>query len=391
MHIGIITGEYPPMQGGVGDYSRELARALVAGRHAVSVLTSRPHRADPASAIDVPDGVHVTATIDNWNHAVWGAVQAWVNERQPEVINVQYEAAAFKMAALVHSLPILLRKYPIVTTYHDLLVPYLFPKAGPLRYQALMTLAKTSEAVIVTNRQDEVQLEREAGIKALHNIPIGSNIADQPPPDYQRTAWRTALNLPADALLGGYFGFLNISKGVDTLLHAAAEAIRGGLPLYLLMIGGNTGSSDVSNSDHARTLDTLIADLNLDAALRWTGYVDNPLVSANLRAVDMLLLPYRDGVSYRRGSFMAGLAHGCPIITTHPSTDLPELRHAHNVWLVPPADAPALARAVGTLAADGGLRARLGDGARQLATTFTWDRIATQAVSVFEQAIRGKR
>lgn len=389
MHIGIITGEYPPMQGGVGDYSRELARALVAGGHAVSVLTSRAHTASAAS--DPPDGVQVTATIDNWNHAVWGAVQAWVNERQPDVINVQYEAAAFKMAALVHSLPILLRKYPVVTTYHDLLVPYLFPKAGPLRHQALMTLAKTSEAVIVTNRQDEMQLGRESGIKALHNIPIGSNIADQPPVDYQRTSWREALHLPPDALLVGYFGFLNVSKGVDTLLHAAAEAIRAGLPLYLLMIGGNVGSSDVSNSEHARDIEALIADLNLSAAMRWTGYVDNPLVSANLRAIDVLLLPYRDGVSYRRGSFMAGLAHGCPIITTRPSIALPELRHANNVWLVPPADAPALATAVRTLAADRDLRVRLGSGARQLAAIFTWDRIAAQALTVFEQAIRGKR
>jgi hypothetical protein len=30
MKIGLITGEYPPMQGGVGAFTQELARAMAA-------------------------------------------------------------------------------------------------------------------------------------------------------------------------------------------------------------------------------------------------------------------------------------------------------------------------------------------------------------------------
>ena len=39
MHILLISGEYPPMQGGVGDYTQEMAREFVAQGHQVSVLT----------------------------------------------------------------------------------------------------------------------------------------------------------------------------------------------------------------------------------------------------------------------------------------------------------------------------------------------------------------
>ena len=40
LRILFVTGEYPPMQGGVADYTQALGRALVALGHQVGVLTS---------------------------------------------------------------------------------------------------------------------------------------------------------------------------------------------------------------------------------------------------------------------------------------------------------------------------------------------------------------
>jgi glycogen synthase len=39
MRIGLITGEYSPDQGGVGDFTRELGKALAALSHDVHVIT----------------------------------------------------------------------------------------------------------------------------------------------------------------------------------------------------------------------------------------------------------------------------------------------------------------------------------------------------------------
>ena len=385
MRISLITGEYPPMQGGVGDFSRELATALADQGHVVSVLTSRPDLA--ASPVQHDERITVTATVRSWNAATLDGLQQWIRNQHPDVINIQYEAAAFKMSQMIHLLPRLLRRYPVVTTYHDLLVPYLFPKAGNLRQQAMRYVAQTSQAVIVTNRQDALQLGAAPDIPPLHTIPIGSNIPDQPPPDYDRDAWRAKLGIPTNAILAGYFGFLNISKGVDILLEGVVGAIQQGLDLHLLMIGGSVGSSDANNAQHAREVEELIHTLNLDSRIHRTGFVDNPLVSANLRACDMLLLPYRDGVSYRRGSFMAGLTHGCAIITTQPTVELPELHDGDQVRLIP-TDATALTTAICELAANPASRARLGTNARELSALFSWDRIASQTVNVYEQARR---
>ena len=80
---------------------------------------------------------------------------------------------------------------------------------------------------------------------------------------------------------------------------------------------------------------------------------------------------------------MAVLAHGRPLITTHPAHPAPEFKHGENVWLVAPDDAAALTEAVKELAAAPQLRTTLAYNAHTLADSFTWDKIATQTISFF--------
>ena len=86
---------------------------------------------------------------------------------------------------------------------------------------------------------------------------------------------------------------------------------------------------------------------------------------------------------------MAALAHGRPVVSTFPQVPLPELGNGENILLVPPGDPGALAAAVARLAADPGLRQRLGDGARELSSLFTWDRIAARTADLFERVRKG--
>lgn len=383
MRIGFITGEYPPMEGGVGAFTHELARALLALGHEVHVLTDR--RADGSNAAD---GIQVAAEVRDWNWAALLQAGRWARQHRLEVINLQYEAAAFgKVAPLVHFLPARLSNFPMLITFHDLLVPYLFPKAGALRYRALLSLARSARGVIVTNVQDEQQLAKERGIPPLRRIPIGSNIAPAPPPDFERAALRAALSIPEDGVLIGYFGFLNASKGAACLLRGVASALQSGVNAYLVLIGGRVGASDPSNVHYAESVDDLIKRLGLAERVRRTGFIESAAVSAHLLACDMLALPYVDGVSFRRGSFMAGLAHGCPIITSTPALPLPELHHGENVYLVPPEQPEALGEAIRTLAESPQLRARLSSCAQQLSEQFAWRRIAQRTADFFLEVL----
>jgi glycosyltransferase involved in cell wall biosynthesis len=101
-------------------------------------------------------------------------------------------------------------------------------------------------------------------------------------------------------------------------------------------------------------------------------------------AADMLVMPYRDGVSFRRTTFIAALCHARPVVTTHPAVPLAELRHGENVFLVAPNDVEALAAAVIRLADEAGLRAHLSAGAERLARQFDWSTISRRTLELYQ-------
>ena len=113
-------------------------------------------------------------------------------------------------------------------------------------------------------------------------------------------------------------------------------------------------------------------------------------------------LPYADGASFRRGSLLAVLEHGLPVITTMPETgreasrgsngqrEWPELVDGENAVLVLPGDVDGLASAVEKVASDADLRARLAEGAAKVAQFFSWARIAGSHADLYTRLMRSR-
>ncbi len=370
------------MEGGVADFTAILARHMAAQGAQVAVLTStegapRNHR-----------WATLFPWVRTWNAwTLWQALRAIERDFQPEIINIQYQTAAFGMRPSINFLP-RLTQVPCIVTFHDLKVPYLFPKAGRLRQWVNYELARSCRAVIVTNAEDWAALEGWPGIRQKALIPIGSNVSPEYPEGYNRALWRTRYSLGEEALVLGYFGFLNASKGGEDLIAALAALVRAGYDAYLLMIGGAVGASDTTNIAYLSRVREAIIAYNLSSRVIWTGYLSNQGVSAAFGIVDICVLPYRDGVSFRRGSLMAALAHGLPIVSTQPRIPMSELVHGENIFLVPPGEPNRLAEAIMRLADDPALRARLRDGARALSRRFRWEEIAKRTLQLYDETLR---
>jgi glycosyltransferase involved in cell wall biosynthesis len=276
----------------------------------------------------------------------------------------------------------------VAVTFHDLRTPYIFPKAGPLRWRANLELAARSDAVIVTNAEDLARLQKAPALAGkLHEAPIGANIEPDPPEGFQRDAQRGRWGVGPDDLLLCYFGFLNESKGGEELMLALAEVVAGGAPAHLLMIGGQVGASDPTNQRYLQHVQALVDEHGLSERVRWTGFTTAAEVSANFFASDVAVLPYRDGASFRRGSLMAAIAHAMPVISTEPAVKIPELRHGENIWLARVRSPEALAAAAASLWRDPTLRRTLSQGARQLAGQFTWNSIADRHIEIYGELV----
>ena len=387
MHVCLITGEYPPMQGGVGDYTHELAHAMARQGADVVVLTSRQAGVRRDAEDVLPGSLTVWPVVDHWDWRCWRAVRHVAREFHPDVLHIQYQSAAYGLHPAINLLPWYVRfrgaSPKTAVTFHDLRVPYVFPKAGPLRWWSVVELARRSDATIVTNVEDHVVLNSYRFGERVQIIPIGSNVHVASPADHTRTITRERWGYGMDDIVLCYFGFLNESKGGESLIQALSVLAEGRSNVYLLMIGGKIGSSDPQNRAYLERVETMIADLSLLDRVQWTGFTSQAEVSANFMASDICVLPYLDGVSFRRGSFMAALAHGLPIVTTQPGLPLGDLVNGENVMLVSRDDVAELAAAIAQLIDTPDLRKQLADAARQLSLSFDWEQIARRTLEAY--------
>jgi glycosyltransferase involved in cell wall biosynthesis len=147
-------------------------------------------------------------------------------------------------------------------------------------------------------------------------------------------------------------------KGLDTLLAALA----------LLPLGSSWSYTHVGGGELRGDLERQAEALGLDGRARWVGSMDQDEVIALLGRADIFCLPARIAPDGDRDGLpnvlLEAMSMELAVVTT-PVSAIPEaVSDGLTALLVPPDDAPALARALGDLIVDPERRRRLGLAAR---------------------------
>lgn len=392
MRIGLLTGEYPPMEGGVGAFTQALAKAMAPHGHELYVISHRHSRPPDlqlkANELNDPIDLGYAKLLARgikWGRKDMRIVVDMIERYQLDLLNIQYQPSAFNMRSpAINMLPWRLKGLAkSVVTFHDLRTPYLFPKAGGLREKSVDFMARHADSVIVTNLADYQKL-RAKRIASLNTVRIGSNVQAGDISAELINTTRAALGISKDDVLLAYFGFLNESKGADTLIDALAKLPKNH---HLVFIGGQTGASDPSNNkSFLDSIKAQVVESNVKSQVHWTGFIDDLQVSAYLKSAELVVLPYHDGVSLRRGTLMAALAHGTAIITTPPLIPDDGLDDTHFAFAVA-GDAVDLAETIEELLADPERCEMLRKNALVMAKRFTWDKIAEETLDIYAKAL----
>lgn len=369
-----ITGEYPPRIGGVGDHVVRLAAALAAGGAACHVATESRSANDLTARVHaVGSGLPLQAVIDTLRV---------VRRVRPDVVHLHYQAGAFarpgEMMGLARLLPSLARSSRLAVTFHDLHRPYLFPKAGRIREAMVRSLGRGATTAIYVDEVDRRRAVAQGyGEATSHWIPAGPTI--EPPPDGgDRGAARAALDLESAAFIVGFFGFRQPSKGVEVLAQAMRRTELAGPDMRLVLIGA------AGPPTNARRAETPVPPGTFDRVrLVDTGEQPPEVISRWLVACDAIALPFLDGLSARRGSFMNAVAHGVPVVTTVPPVEGTVDVGVDEVAFVAPGDAAGLAGALAEIRNDPLRRRRLAQGSRAIAARHTWAEIARRTLVAY--------
>jgi glycosyltransferase involved in cell wall biosynthesis len=196
---------------------------------------------------------------------------------------------------------------------------------------------------LIGNTQDIVDYIVRAGWprERVHYLP--NFVAAEPAAPLPRAQLET----PEDVPLALAMGRLHANKAFDVLLTAMTQVPR----LHLWLAG--------EGEERAR-LERQVAALDLGSRVRFLGWRDD--VAALLAAADFLVCPSRR--EPLGNVVIEAWAAGLPVIAATSEGPRALIADGDTGLLAPVEDAEALAAAMRRLAADGGLRARLGAAGR---------------------------
>ncbi len=386
MRVLLVSGTFPDQMCGVGDYTANLAAALarIEDVERVDVLTSR----GPGPAAAIP-GVEVHRVMDGWRIDEADRLTAAVDRIDPEIVHVMYPSrfGAQDRGALANAVPLLVRgaglrrkSRSVVTTLHEF-----SDRSRAFRARAWLNLI-TSQALIFTSEFDERAALRwpQVESRVRRVVPIAPNIVPREPPSDGR-AVRRRRGLGADSFLVVHFGLLAEDRGLASLAQASRWLAKDGIEVVVI------GEPPPRASRGKRSTGLVeLGAAEQEGAIRRLPHLPAAELSALLSAADAAVFPFAGGATARRGSLLAALAHGLPVVTTHgPRLPVDWSSDAAPALLVAPGDAAALAAAVLKLRDDGRLREQLATAGRKVSRGRSWDEIASRTAELYLEVAPG--
>jgi glycosyltransferase involved in cell wall biosynthesis len=355
----LLTGEYPPSNGGVGHYTLQIALGLAGAGDKVHVWTPGNGAVEA-----IAPHLHLHLLPDRFTSRSLVKMSRELREQSGEArLIVQYVPQAFGYHGMNLGLcRWLSRRNDLdAVMFHEVAYPMTIRQpmhrsviAVINRFMAL-SLGRAARRIFVAIPA-WAELLRSIGLrnKPITWLPVPSNIPVANDP--RAVAAVRGRYLPANGFLIGHFGTYGtmIAQALEAIISAALQN-EPGVRFLLLGDGGIEFRRRLVNL-HPQIADRIHA----------TGLMASNEVSHYISACDLMVQPYPDGISTRRTSAMASLAHGRAVVTTSGHLTEPLWAQDGAVALRPVDDTAGLAEAVLSLLLDIETRRRLGDCAHRL-------------------------
>ncbi len=308
--------------GGVADYTRQLAGALIP--HGVeSLIVGLADREAGAVARGAEPEARTLAlpAAMSWGERI-AAAEAALAAFAPDWVSLQFVPFAFNrkgvIAAEARWLARLTAGRRLHLMLHELWIeplPRLVPMRRRLmrrvqRFSILRLIERARPALLHTSNAVYQQLLAEAGLSAKR-LPLFGNIPIEAQPDRSWLDGALAdagVDLKRRPLLFGFFGGVNPDWDAVPLLARLSETLRRlGRPGVVLSVGAAGAMPERMEGWRRRHPDLGFLALGVQPARR---------ISAYLRALDFGLTSYPYALIGKSGSVLAMLEHGLPVIVS---------------------------------------------------------------------------
>ena len=412
LRIALLTYKGNPYCGGQGVYVRHLSRELTRLGHHVEVIGAQPYPV-------LDDGVPLTklASLDLYRQPDpfrtprREEFRDWIDVLEvatmwgggfPEPLTFSLRARRHLAARrgafdVVHDnqtlgyglLGLERLGFPLVTTIHHPITVdrRLELRAAPdwkrrmaiRRWYAFTRMqrrvARRLPTVLTVSGSSREEIVRDLGVRPqrVHVVPIGADTrVFAPDPSVAEVPGRIVTTASADVPL----------KGLLYLVEALAKVRTEWPDAHLVVVGKPAPGGPVAAA---------LENHGLEQAVRFTSGISDRELAALLCSAQIACVPsLYEGFSLPAAEAMAT---GTPLVATTGGA-IPEVAgpDGETCLAVPPADAGALAVALGRLLGDEELRRRLGAAGRErVLRRFTWEQAARGTVEHYREALRRHR
>jgi phosphatidylinositol alpha-mannosyltransferase len=365
MKIGIVCPYSFDVPGGVQGHVIDLAKALLARGHDVSVLAPADEDSDvpdfvvPAGkALGIPYNGSVARL--QFGPVSYARVRRWIRDGEFDVLHL-HEPAAPSLSLLA----LKVADGPIVATFHTATtrsrtLAAFQPVLRPL-------LEKITARIAVSALARRVQVEHAGGDAV--EVPNGVDV------DF----FSRALPLDGYPRAGGTVGFVGRytepRKGMGVLLEALRLLLPEFEDLRMLVVG--RGDAEQLRRE---------AGPELASRIDLLGQVDDETKARALRSVDVYCAPNTGGESF--GMILTeAMAAGTPVLASGLDSFRRVLDDGKAGMLTETGDAAALADGLRELLGDPARRVSLAAAAGERVAMFDWSVVTTQVLRVYETAI----
>lgn len=359
MRVLLVSGAYPPMPCGIGDYTARLAQSLGKRKDVtVSVLTDTA----AGSAFECVDlfplvrgwGVRETST-------VLGLMRKW----RPDIVHAQYPSHSYRKIQWILPTMAWLANGPVVQTWHE----YYSPRNWP----SVLNAALPGGLVAVRPNYMEKMpgwyrwLNRH---KEFRYIPNAASIPAVSLTEAERNDIHVRLGAPENGLII-YFGFAYPAKEIEVLFEIADPG-RHRLVLICDLSAGDAYQASILDLAHR---DDWAGKVSV------TGYLPPTEAATLLAAADAVVLPFRNGGGEWNSSIHGAAEQGTFVLTN--SYEKQGYDEIANIYYALPGDVPNMRDA---------LRQHAGRRGQEPSTARgeNWDTIASAHVELYRSLLGGK-
>jgi glycosyltransferase involved in cell wall biosynthesis len=369
MNWAIITGAYPPDDGGMADYTKSVAESLAAKGDKIWVWSG-----STGESFDDPRGLRVRRLPGLFGlRALYQLSRELRDVPQPRQILIQhvpqafgpnfgFRSSRFRGLTLAFCLWLQFLREPAWVMFHELIIPAGKGDSMPLRFLSAMTcwmmrlIVRKCSRVFVSVPAWTGLIRKSLGPGATAEwLPVPSNVEAD-------VDWASVKSLRYELLDGapgaliGHFG--TFGPRITEILEPVLERALDGDPSRRAVLVGRGSQACAARfiAAHPRFITRVIyaEDLPPAAVVRY------------LAACEVVVEPYPDGVSSRRSSTMAPLGAGLPVICNAGVNTEPIWRESGAVALVDGVDPALFAGQVERLLADPEARCELAGRALRL-------------------------